>query len=138
MNWEYKTKQNEERIGALRVSIIHNSGNTEILNNMGYHSPDGFQIGYAGSGPADLAYSILTDYMIRSNNIDLVDIPGRVEIYHQLFKNDFIVEAKESLSIDSNTIKLWLDVQDNIDDKKSGYQYWMERLDSVGRKQDND
>ena len=27
------------------------------------HSPDGFEWGYGGSGPADLALSILTDYL---------------------------------------------------------------------------
>jgi len=33
------------------------------LTNVGVHSPDGFEMGYGGSGPADLALTILCDFM---------------------------------------------------------------------------
>jgi hypothetical protein len=33
-----------------------------ILKRCVYHSPSGFETGYGGSGPADLALSILADY----------------------------------------------------------------------------
>lgn len=34
-----------------------------FLKNIGYHSPDGFEMGYMGSGPADLALTILLDHL---------------------------------------------------------------------------
>jgi hypothetical protein len=34
-----------------------------LLANIGYHSPDGFEMGYGGSGPADLALTILLDHL---------------------------------------------------------------------------
>ncbi len=48
-----------------------------------YHSPDGFEWGYGGSGPADLALSILNDYLHGDFN--------KAFQYHQLFKQEFIV-----------------------------------------------
>ena len=47
----------------------------------GFHSPDGFQIGYAGSGPSDLAFAICAYLRPR-------DVAQRI---HQDFKNRFIV-----------------------------------------------
>lgn len=36
--------------------------NEKPLHHVVYHSPDGFEWGYGGSGPADLALSILADH----------------------------------------------------------------------------
>ena len=36
--------------------------NDRPLRHVAWHSPDGFEWGYAGSGPADLALSILAHY----------------------------------------------------------------------------
>ncbi len=35
------------------------------LHHINRHSPDGFQWGYGGSGPSDLALAIMTDYFYR-------------------------------------------------------------------------
>lgn len=45
------------------------------------HSPTGFECGYEGSGPAQLALAILVDY--------LQDTDAAVELYHK-FKRDCI------------------------------------------------
>ena len=37
-------------------------GKPNVLRHINRHSPTGFEWGYGGSGPADLAYSILADY----------------------------------------------------------------------------
>jgi hypothetical protein len=34
-----------------------------VLENVGHHSPDGFEMGYGGSGPADLALTILLHHL---------------------------------------------------------------------------
>lgn len=113
MSWKYKAEKKE--IGPIDVFITYEDKPAKILQNHGYHSPDGFQMGYAGSGPADLAYSILADYMIEiampTGVISLTEIKHKVEILHQQFKNDFIVDAKEILEIDSELIGQWIEKQ---------------------------
>ena len=58
----------------------------------GVHSPDGFEVGYEGSGPADLALAILAHYfeeVIEDGN------PGSAEKawgLHQEFGRDFIAD----------------------------------------------
>lgn len=62
------------------------------------HSPDGFQWGYGGSGPADTALSILTDCI------------GEKEAnkYYQDFKFAFIAGAINELEITEKQILNWL------------------------------
>ena len=43
-----------ERIGGLAITI-----DGKRVHHVVYHSPDGMQVGYGGSGPADCARSIL-------------------------------------------------------------------------------
>ncbi len=45
-----------------RVHVVRD-GNPFLLRHVERHSPTGFEWGYAGSGPADLALSILVDYL---------------------------------------------------------------------------
>lgn len=49
-------------IGGQSVFVKTGSGEPKLLKHHVRHSPDGFQWGYGGSGPADLARSILIDY----------------------------------------------------------------------------
>jgi len=47
-----------------RVWAIVIDGNKELpLPHLVKHSPDGFEYGYSGSGPSDLARSILADFL---------------------------------------------------------------------------
>lgn len=52
-----------------------------------YHSPDGFEWGYGGSGPADLALSILYDHFDQDWE--------KAWSYHQIFKQVFVARIKE-------------------------------------------
>jgi hypothetical protein len=47
------------------------------------HSPDGFNSGYSGPGPSDLALSILTDYL--ENRLELC------EQYYRAFRDALII-----------------------------------------------
>ena len=67
------------------------------------HSPDGFNLGFSGSGPSDLSLSILTDYCKRTKK----DIKIAEKNY-QLFKDDFISCAKNKLRITGKEIEKWL------------------------------
>ena len=97
----------KEEIGPcevfIKVKYCNGSSCNEELNNIGTHSPDGFQWGYGGSGPTDLAISILTDFLKRKNIKD-----AKVSDYQYDFKNDFIVNEKNDLKISSKDIEKWL------------------------------
>jgi len=45
---------------------VWNGEKAEPLEHLVRHSPTGFEWGYQGSGPADLARSILADYLTRT------------------------------------------------------------------------
>jgi hypothetical protein len=116
MIWEYEAKQSESGIGGIECLIVLEDGSTEVLSNLGYHSPDGFQIGYGGSGPADLAYSIVMDYLLRSKKCSAQNVAGKAEFLHQQFKNDFIRVATQLLQVDSDDINEWLIKQEENHD----------------------
>lgn len=77
---------------------VYEGGITRELRNIGSHSPDGFQIGYGGSGPSDTALSILADCVgaEMANN------------FYQRFKQEFVAGWKESFEITDKEIQDWL------------------------------
>lgn len=92
--------------GPQTVKIKHRTGNTTFLKQrIVCHSPDGFQWGYGGSGPADLALNMLFDYLLRTHckgaRCMAVDL-------HQSFKWDFIARQGRELSITGAEIEKWL------------------------------
>lgn len=62
------------------------------------HSPDGFQWGYGGSGPADLALSILTDAVGKE----------KAEKLYQAFKWKFLAPICGNLLITEEEIQTWI------------------------------
>lgn len=71
---EYRVR----RIGGRVVcDVVVNGGQPTPLEHKEFHSPDGFECGYGGSGPSDLARSIA------------FNATGRFEGYQQL-KRDHI------------------------------------------------
>ena len=63
------------------------------------HSPEGFQWGYNGSGPAQLAAAILYEIT------DDVDLSRE---YYQLFKFDHVSQWGDTFEISEFEIKIWL------------------------------
>ena len=80
------------------------------------HSPDGVQMGYGGSGPADMALSILVHFFRRSSKVGEAEAIALAEPHYQAFKWAFVAPATERLDITSETIKRWLAARDAIDD----------------------
>lgn len=71
------------------------------------HSPTGMNWGYGGSGPADLALSLLTD------------VVGKVkaEAYYQDFKWEIVADLKGGdWSISSKEIKKWVTNKESKND----------------------
>jgi hypothetical protein len=79
--------------------LVETNGKTAPLSHVVTHSPTGMNWGYGGSGPADLALSILTDA-----------VGGRLaRQYYQDFKRDFVATWGSSWRITSQEIKKWLE-----------------------------
>lgn len=68
------------------------------------HSPDGFEWGYMGSGPAQLALAILADYLGDQ------DPAGEAVQFHQAFKSDMIAVLPVGIDweITEDQVKKWL------------------------------
>jgi hypothetical protein len=107
IKYEYSGKREKGQIGGLPVLVkeIHFNGascNSE-LKHIERHSPDGFQWGYAGSGPADLALSILTHFCDKKDLLQEV-----AEKYYQDFKMAFIAPSGDDLKMTCREIAQWL------------------------------
>jgi len=83
---------------------------THALKHIVWHSPTGFQWGYGGSGPADLALSILTD---------LIGLE-RAERLYQDFKWRFIAPVRGDLELREDEIRAWVEEAENKGAKKNG------------------
>lgn len=66
------------------------------------HSPDGFQWGYSGSGPAQLALALL---------LDATSQPEIALEFYQQFKWDKVACWGEKWSISKSEILIWLEKQ---------------------------
>lgn len=91
--------------GPQQVKIRHSNGNTKYLKQKIVWHSDGFQWGYGGSGPADLALNILYDYLLRTHRKNAKSIA--VDL-HQSFKWDFIARQGKELSVNGDEIEKWL------------------------------
>ena len=93
------------------VKVILPSGKSRLLRHVVLYSPTGFGWGYGGSGPADLALSILCDVLGKRPSEKQID-HGRFKAYphHQDFKREFVAswEFGGGFEIDSDTIAGWL------------------------------
>ena len=69
------------------------------------HSPDGYEWGYGGSGPAQLALAILLDH---------TDDEQRATRHYQAFKWTFVVnwERFKDWSVTTDVIEAWLAAQE--------------------------
>ena len=93
--------------GPQQVKIRHSNGNTTYLKRrIVQHSRDGFNWGYGGSGPADLALNILFDYFIRIHSEGARYMA--MDLY-QSFKWDFVAKQGKELSITGDEIEKWLE-----------------------------
>ena len=92
----YKGKKCRGGAGGQMI-VVEEKGREHWLNHIERHSPDGFNWGYGGSGPADTALSILADCL------------GKVQAgaLYQLFKRDFVAGWGDEFSINEKEIKNW-------------------------------
>lgn len=74
------------RVDGEAVVHVEADGKTVPLKHVGSHSPDGFNWGYEGSGPADLAHSILAHHLA---------VPHVAPVLYQSFKRDVIARLDQ-------------------------------------------
>lgn len=89
------------------------------LTHVPYHSPDGFEWSYAGSGPADLALAILADYFEEPPEFVLAALRSmwtprsKAAALHQLFKERFVAtEHRDEWQLPGDEIAAWLQTAD--------------------------
>jgi hypothetical protein len=91
--------------GPVLAYVLEPGGTERPLVHVVRHSPDGFDYGYGGSAPADLARSILVDFF------DLGDAPDLLPVSYQRFKWQLVAGADgsaDSLEISGTTITAWV------------------------------
>ncbi len=90
----------QRMLSDVMVTVATSLTDVHPLKHIVRHSPTGFNWGYGGSGPADLALSILTD--VFGGRIELADV-----FYFQ-FKADFLAGWRDRWTITTEEIDSWL------------------------------
>lgn len=119
------------------VYVANETGAKKPLHHLVVHSPTGFEWGYHGSGPADLALSILGDYFgeqptKKELHQGHFELPRELENepdfrkwdkvieekklkccnFYQSFKSSFVGGfSKEGFTLSESTIKSWVNQQ---------------------------
>jgi hypothetical protein len=101
--------------GSIDVIIVEDNV-AVALPHVVWHSPDGFEWGYHGSGPADLALSILADAVsekqtrTQAKHFDPSACPRAVRA-HQEFKREFIavLDKNNPWEIDAAKVLAWIE-----------------------------
>lgn len=82
------------------------------------HSPDGFQCGYRGSGPAQLAAALL---------YDVTGDAETVQEHYQQFKTEVVATLGDEWALSEPEIRAWLSIQtevlDSIECNHCGGEY---------------
>ena len=92
-----RLRPEQETASDVKVTVKEGKEET-LLRHHVYHSPTGFCWGYGGSGPADLARSILWDFLGEEPTPEL----------YQDFKWDFVAKWEAEWQITSAEIKKWI------------------------------
>lgn len=88
--------------------------NLPLYLNHVNHSPTGFNWGYYGSGPAQLAFAILFKYYCSVSDLTPDEIKDKIDGgLYQSFKNDFVGKWGGQWEIDGDIIKKWLEEKAN-------------------------
>ena len=76
----------------------------ERLRHKERHSPTGMNWGYGGSGPSDMALSILWDIYLDNNCLD----EDLIEKLYGVFVNDYVQYWGDNWQITEEEIKRWV------------------------------
>ena len=102
-----------------------------VPHSVVWHSPSGFEVGYGGSGPADLALNVLNAFVppgrspsIDADGVEHDDSPvkcyaGQCSAFaarhHQAFKVQFIATMhRDGGTLPARTIREWIDARRRV------------------------
>lgn len=95
-----RTYKGARKNGEARVVVVDPEyGTTEPLPHVERHSPTGFEWGYGGSGPSDLALSILAHHL---------EVKAVSPMLYQQFKAAFVAHFGDEWVLQSTVIDRWL------------------------------
>lgn len=102
-----------------RLVVVDVGDRAYPLPHIVHHSPTGYAWGYAGSGPADLALSILADYFEEPAELVLGHVRSmwaprsKAACLYQPFKFAFLTRPDRDLKISSLEIEAWIALSNN-------------------------
>jgi hypothetical protein len=107
----------------VKITDHQNRVRTRNLRHIPCHSPDGFEMGYEGSGPADLALAILVDYFgerpprdgYKSPKFSRWTVKSKAWKLHQPFKRAFVATLGDKWALYGMQIQTWLKAQEAKD-----------------------
>lgn len=91
-----------DKDGKAKVELLDPAPSQALYN----HSPDGFEWGYSGSGPAQLALALL---------LDATGDKGISLRYHQEFKEKFVALFGDSWQITAEQVQRWVKLKQNFE-----------------------
>jgi hypothetical protein len=106
---------------SVKIIDLRNRTRERKLRHIPFHSPDGFEWGYGGSGPADLALAILVDYLrehpptkgwLAGETFSRWTVHSRAFKHHQYFKRDFVATFKDTWELYDMKKHTWLKEQE--------------------------
>lgn len=96
-------------------------GNLPLYLDEVNHSPTGFEWGFYGSGPSQLAYAILRSYFVIGRKYDTPQGIRKAKSLYMLFKQDFVAKWHgEEWEISSDMIEYWVSTQ-KIKEEQEGW-----------------
>jgi len=101
-----------------------NTVHTNVPHLVTHHSPTGFEFGYGGSGPADLALNIVAFIVSRENLAgdekvaawDGTPVPAEVWRIYQDFKWEFLTRDRNHITIPYEEALMWVFMRISSDD----------------------
>ena len=120
-------------VSDVQVDVLHNLGRDTgkwIANPLVHyvqHSPTGFNWGYHGSGPADLALAILLDHLGETPNPDQLRMGQPLgSRLHQFFKREFVAGWGDTWEITEAQISEWMETPEIHRHVKEHAKLWRE------------
>jgi hypothetical protein len=102
--------------GDVSCEVLREGARPRQLPHVAVHSPTGFEVGYGGSGPADLALSIVADLLDASRSKSAYRCPSGRDadawLLYQPFKWRFLagldVGRGRSAELDAAELHAWI------------------------------
>jgi hypothetical protein len=98
------------RVGVGNTEVtVSEEGMVSPLEQVVYHSPTGMEWGYGGSGPSDLALSILADFFNEQPLTEgRMNAKTRTVQLYQRFKEQFVAHFGSSWTLGGKAIADWV------------------------------